>query len=167
MAAFVVSREGRHYSKVDRIKLMQKDSTNLFKIIQDEDDLPNTFKLFGPYEERQPEKHPSCSYIEIFRAEAQYYYQQKTSVHYLVMLLEHYFRFEPHWQRDNIVENIQNRAYTFIKMMQEAKPSEVVTKYYAIEDSAKELFNIELDCDISFSSVYSSLKKGERSFTLC
>ena len=127
----------------------------------------NTFHLFGPYEEREPEKHPSCSFIEICRAEGQYYYQKKASVHFLIMLLEHYFRFEPHWQRDNIVENIQNRAYKFIKMMQEAKPSEVITKYYMTEDSAKELFNIELDSEKSFSTIYSSLLHGERDFSIC
>ena len=47
-----------------------------------------------------------------------------------------------------------------------AKPNEFITKYYKIEDSAKELFNIELDCSQSFSSVYSSLKEGEKNFTI-
>ena len=70
------------------------------------------------------------------------------------MLLEHYFRFEPHYISDNIVENIHNRALGFIKELQQAKPNEFITKYYKVEDSAKELFNIELDCDKSFSSVY-------------
>ena len=50
MAAFIVSREGKHYSKVDRIKLMFEDDSDLFNILQDEDDLVSTFKLFGPYE---------------------------------------------------------------------------------------------------------------------
>ena len=56
--------------------------------------------------EQQLTKYPLCSYIEICTSEDLFYYQRKTSVPYLVMLLEHYFRFEPHWQRDNIVENI-------------------------------------------------------------
>lgn len=136
---------------------MFKDKTNLFKIIQEEDDLVNTFKLFGPFEEKQPEQYPSCSYIELCTLNSLYFYQKKTMVPYLVMLLEHYFRFEPHWQKDNIVENIQNRAMVFIKMLKEAKLSELITKYYKVEDSAKELFNFELDCNKSFSSIYYSL----------
>ena len=52
MAGFIVGREGKHYSKVDRMKLMFKDDADLLKIQQDEDDLASTFKLFGPYEEQ-------------------------------------------------------------------------------------------------------------------
>ena len=65
MAAFIVSREGKHYSKTDRIKLLFENSSDLFAIQQDEDDLESTFKLFGPYERQQQAKYPPCSYIEI------------------------------------------------------------------------------------------------------
>jgi len=117
VGGFIVSREGRHYSKRDRVKMLYEDDSNLFKILQEEDDLANTFKLFGPFEKEERVRYPACSFIEVVSPEEEYYYQQKTSVPYLVMLLEHYFRFEPHHMRDNIVDNIQNRAYNFIKML--------------------------------------------------
>ena len=97
MAAFVISRDGRHYGNVKRFEKMHEQGVDLFKNVQPEDDLEGTYKLFGPYEEQQPIKHPQCSYIELCTFENKFYYQRKTSVPYLVMLLEHYFRFEPHW----------------------------------------------------------------------
>ena len=51
-------------------------------------------------------------------------------------------------------------------MLRESRPIELVTKYYKVEDSAKELFNIELDSDKSFSTIYASLREGDRSFTI-
>ena len=53
IAAFVVSRDGKHYNSKDRFKKMFDEDVDLFKNIQKEDDLEGTYKLFGPYEERQ------------------------------------------------------------------------------------------------------------------
>ena len=145
---------------------MFEEDADLLDNIQEEDNLEGMYKLFGPYKERQTAKHPLCSYIEVCTPELKYFYQRKGSVPSLVILLEHYFRFEAQWQRDNIVENIQNRAFNFIKTLREAKPNEIVSKYYKADDSAKELFNIEIDCDKSFSTLYSALRQSDRSFTI-
>ena len=52
IVGFIVGREGKHYSKADRMKLIFKDNADLLKILQDEDDLASTFKLFGPFGEQ-------------------------------------------------------------------------------------------------------------------
>ena len=51
-------------------------------------------------------------------------------------------------------------------MLREVKPSELVTQYYKVDDSAKELFNVEIDSDKSFSSIYSCLRECDKSFTI-
>ena len=65
IAAFVVSRDGKHYNSKDRFKKMFDEDVDLFKNIQKEDDLEGTYKLFGPYDKRQTDKHPLYSHIEI------------------------------------------------------------------------------------------------------
>ena len=65
IAAFVVSRDGKHYNNLDRFKKMFDEDVDLFKNIQKEDDLEGTYKLFGPYDKRQTDKHPLYSHIEI------------------------------------------------------------------------------------------------------
>ena len=52
MTGFIISREGKHYSKADRMKLLFQEEADLFKILQDEDDLVSTYKLFGPNKEK-------------------------------------------------------------------------------------------------------------------
>ena len=76
---------------------MFEEDGDLFDNIQEEDDLEGMYKLFGPYKESQTAKHPLCSHIEVCTPELEYFYQRKGSVPSIVMLLEHYFRFEPHW----------------------------------------------------------------------
>ena len=152
--------------KQDRLKLFFKEDFDFTTVIQKEDDLASLFKLYGPFDEVRPEFFPPHEYIEVHHKMQQVYYQKKTQIPYLVQLLQHHLRFESLLQKDEVIQIIQMRCQNFLERLTTSSARSLIDVYFKEEDSAKELFNAEIDSSKSFNSVFRALKDTSSGFVV-
>ena len=69
-------------------------------------------------------------------------------------------------QKDEVVQNIEMRCLNYFERLKKSSARDLIDIYFKEEDSAKEIFNVEIDSKKSFLSIFRALKDSSAGFVV-